>query len=378
MDFKGFKKGKTTMAPSKNTLENAPTAYTFDDFILAPVHSEVRSRKDPDVSTSLPAARLQTPVYSSPMNTVTNLAMAKTMLDFGAGAVLHRYMDIDEQIATAKAIEAYCVGGHPELFTTGARNLSNFFVAVGANGALEEHISKLLDAGVTNYCVDVANGHSAHCIDAVKLIKRMHSSAVVMAGNVCTYDGALNLADVGADLIRVGIGPGAVCTTRLVTGHGVPQLSAIEQCSRVKNVHGDLVIIADGGIRSSGDIVKALAIGADAVMLGSLLAGTSDTPGDTHKDPETNMLYKYYHGMASEAGRESWFDRGRTAWVPEGESTRVPYKGKTSVVVDQLVGGLKVGMSYAGAHDLAELRAKAQWIKVSPAGLLEGTPHGKR
>jgi len=163
----------------------------------------------------------------------------------------------------------------------------------------------------------------------------------------------------------------------MVTGHGVPQLSAIESCSVIKRKFPGVVIIADGGIRSSGDIVKSIAIGADAVMLGSLLAGTSDTPGDIHTN-SNGTPYKYYSGMASTAGRESWFDRSQTAFVPEGESIRVPLRGKTTEVLERLVGGLRVGMSYCGAKSLEELRERAVWVKVSPAGLIEGTPHGKK
>lgn len=180
----------------------------------------------------------------------------------------------------------------------------------------------------------------------------------------------------------------SMCTTRVVTGHGIPQLSAIEDCVNIKNQfeyngkimpgYPDVGIIADGGLRSSGDIVKALAIGADAVMLGSLLAGTSATPGEIHKDPETQQLYKYYHGMASEAGRSSWYDRSKTSFVPEGESTRIPYKGDTAKVIESLIGGVRSGMSYAGAGNLAELRENAQWRRITSSGQHEGTPHGKR
>ena len=364
-------------------LNAAPEAFTFDDFMLAPVHSEVMSRKDPDVSVDLPTLTTKIPVISSPMNTVTEEDMLCTMRNLGGTGVLHRYMDIGRQIKIASDLMTRgTIGEHG--------GFDDFFVAVGANGDLEERVSELLDAGVTRFCVDVANGHSAHCLSAVSLIKKLSSVAVVMAGNVCTYDGAYNLASVGADLIRVGIGPGSVCTTRLVTGHGVPQLTAIEDCAKIKwksNGFGnglvgskfkDVVIVADGGIRSSGDAIKALAIGADAVMLGGMLSGTSDTPGDTHKNPDTGMLYKYYHGMASEAGRESWFERSKTAFVPEGESTKVPYKGDTSRVIEQFVAGLRVGMSYAGALSLTELRSNARWVKISGAGGIEGTPHGKR
>jgi IMP dehydrogenase len=372
-------------------LTAAPEAFTFDDMVLAPGHSEVRSRKDPNTKVDMPTLKIDIPLISAPMNTITEFNMVKTMLERGGSAVLHRYLSIEDQVGiAAKVIGCFTTDGiGPNA------ELNGFFVAVGSNGDLEERVAALLEVGVTGFCVDVANGHSVHCIKAVETIKRIAPESRVMAGNVCTYEGTYNLAKAGADLIRVGVGPGSVCTTRLVTGHGVPQLTAIEECAKIKTEQNmgiidkpvrtkwstafpDVVIIADGGVRSSGDAVKAIAIGADAVMIGGMLAGTSDTPGDTHKSPETGFLYKYYHGMASEAGRESWFDHSKTSFVPEGESTSVPYKGSTSVTIDQLVGGIKVGMSYAGAFSLAELREKAKWIRVSPAGLTEAKPHGKR
>lgn len=363
-------------------LAAAPTAYTFDDFYLAPVHSNIRSRRDPDLSVWVDRFKCDLPVVASPMNTVTGADMARTMARLGGVAVIHRYMSVADQVRLAT-----------ELIAEGV----DHWMAVGANGDSEERVDALSDVGVTAFCIDVANGHSAHCVEAVKRLRTKRPDARIMAGNVCTYDGAYRLAEAGADAIRVGIGPGSMCTTRLVTGHGIPQLSAIEDCARIKKrvtndvlideqghllkVYGnefpDVAIIADGGIRGSGDVVKALAIGADAVMLGSLLAGTSDTPGETHKDPETGTLYKYYHGMASVEGRASWFDRERTSFVPEGESTRVPYKGSTEKVLETLIGGVRSGLSYAGANNIAELRANAQWRRVTTAGAVEARPHGK-
>lgn len=372
-------------------LDNAPVAYTFDDFFLAPAHSEVRSRKDPNTSTELGTINLRIPVVSSPMNTVTEVNMAVTMAKLGGIGVIHRYMSPREQADMALEVISQLENtmGFPS-----PRSNPYFVCAVGANGDAMERAELLWSEGVRAFCIDVANGHSVHCLEAIRRIKGRFPTAHIMAGNVCTYDGAYRLAEAGANSIRVGIGPGSMCTTRVVTGHGVPQLSAIEGCARVKTqqeygIHGDrgtqsyykkrgfldVSIIADGGIRSSGDIVKALAIGADAVMLGGLLAGTSDTPGETHQ--MDGQLYKYYHGMASEKGREGYFDRAKTAYVPEGESTRVPYKGATDKIVEGLMGGLRVGMSYAGADNLAALRQNAQWRRVTGAGAVEGTPHGK-
>lgn len=737
-------------------LAQAPTAYTFDDFLLAPGHSDVESRKHPKVSTDICGIRYNTPVISSPMNTVTEVDMLRTMSEAGGTGVLHRYMSIEDQVDQAKEalelIPRYVNGG--------------FFVAVGANGDAMERVERLWASGVRRFCIDVANGHSVHCLKAVRHIKQKHPKAYVMAGNVCTYDGALRLAQAGANAIRVGIGGGcfvagtrvlmgdgmykniediragdkvinmngdpvkvkkswctghkkvlklrhtqfyketyctpdheffvgdlnrlsdntitargyakslregdfmwshikalgravllmpnkikfdmpisfkipllkrsggnnksnftykvdstlkssyksgymigmflgdgnahcsdyknskrgsvswylgtkekdkalklckavygtvgknpsfkfyknmiqvnlhykpladilntfgkkdekhlpskflvsdreylqglydglidsdgheeksngrvgftntspqlvelfgllnymikgtfpdyrrekkscgkhinianlkdsyssrvlkqakkrisgnmqivkilektdgstkalfdsvpvydievdcpthsfvannaivhnSMCTTRLVTGHGMPQLTAIEDCAKIKvkgNRHSDnslvpsefseVAIIADGGIRGSNDIIKALAIGADAVMLGGLLAGTEETPGEWIE--ENGQLYKYYAGMASEVGRAKWFDRGKTGFVPEGVSTKILYNGKTaSKVLENLMGELKVGMSYSGAHNLAELREKAQWVRITGAGVVEGTPHGK-
>jgi IMP dehydrogenase len=169
-----------------------------------------------------------------------------------------------------------------------------------------------------------------------------------------------------------------MCTTRIVTGHGIPQLTALEDCAKIRKCgFEDVALIADGGIRNSGDLVKSLAIGADAVILGSLLAGTKETPGEFIE--EGGRLYKYYAGMASEHGRASWFDRGKTSFIPEGVSTKVPFEGKAAYkVIENLIGGLRSGMSYANATSIQELRENAIWMRVTAAGYQEGTPHGKR
>lgn len=747
-------------------LDNAPTAYTFDDFFLAPAHSEIRSRKDPDTSIQLGDIPLSIPIVASPMNTVTEVDMAVTMARLGGVGVIHRYMSIEDQVNQAQSAIAQIATTTQVVNSSGSPNqtpsAARVFCAIGANGDSIQRAEALWGAGVRSFCIDVANGHSVHCVEAVARLRARYPEAHIMAGNVCTYDGTRRLAEAGANSIRVGIGPGcfaqgtrvlmgsgvykniehiqpgdmvinkdgravkvlkawctgtrkvmslrhtqfykktfctadhrywvgdlsrlapstvssrgyaksleeddfgwkeigsagrcvlslpqhiafdlkkdfavpllkrtggnrkdnfkytkdivlsssyhtgymlgfflgdgcanvaeyknstrgsvnwyinaehaerteklrqaikectgkdakiskakslnvvslhykplanmlnsfgkkhekhlpkeylvsnpdylkglldgmvdsdghieaktgrvgftntseqlmelfgvvsylvhgkfpnftaksksggkninvknlkqayaarqlkvnrsahntqlvkvldtepellevkvydievdcpthsfiannavvhnSMCTTRVVTGHGVPQLSAIEDCARIKvrtRTHVDysgnkvkeykafpgISLIADGGIRSSGDIVKALAIGADAVMLGGLLAGTSDTPGETHQ--QDGQLYKYYHGMASEKGRSGYFDREKTAYVPEGESTRVSYKGATDKIVSGLVASLRVGMSYAGADNLAALRKNAQWRRVTGAGAHEGTPHGK-
>ncbi len=339
----------------------AQEAYTFDDLMLVPRHSTIRSRKEPDTSTFIGKSELQIPIIAAPMNTVTEWHMAQAMADVGADSVLHRYMTIEEQYYNFKNVKA----GNKKPW-----------VAVGATGDFLERAVELYKKGARKFCVDVANGHSEVCTDAVLALRKRYSDIDIMAGNICSGEGVVHLCDAGANVLRVGIGPGSMCTTRLVTGFGVPQITAIDWCLPMAEKY-EAHIVADGGIRSSGDIVKALARGADAVMVGGLLAGTDQTPGDTTKDLDTGQLYKYYHGMASAEGRREWFDKESTAYVPEGASTKVPHKGDAKKVVEELNNSLKVGMSFANATTLAELRVNARWVRVTDNGRKEGTPNRK-
>lgn len=378
-------------------LDAAPMGYTFDDFTIDPSYSEVKSRRDPDLSVNLPNFKYDLPVVSSPMNTVTETDMLVAMHQLGGVGVLHRYLSIESQVT----IVIETISKLVDLYGIGYLRLNDFYVAVGANGDFKERVNALRDAGVSGFCVDVANGHNELSVQAVRAIRRLAPDARIMAGNVCTFDGALRLAEAGATAIRVGIGPGAVCTTRQVTGHGIPQLTAIEECARIKVAqrigeewkqdhfdepiyldgnytiaYPDVAIIADGGIRKSGDIVKALAIGANAVMLGSLLAGTEETPGEWLD--EGGVLYKYYHGMASDEGRARWMGAPKTGVPAEGVSKKIMYSGRSAVkVVETLCASTKVGLSFSGAMNVQELREKAKWRRVSPAGYVEGTPHGQ-
>lgn len=342
-------------------IEDCAKAYTFDDVVLVPNYSQVKSRKDPSVRIEIGGFYLDVPVISAPMNTVTETEMSTALSDIGGCSVIHRFMSIDKEIEQAKS----------------TINLEHSpFMAIGANYDFEDRSAALINAGVRRFCIDIANGHSEHCISAVKTLRKLApSKTLIMAGNVCTEDGARRLAEAGANLIRIGVGPGAVCRTREVTGHGVPQLTAIQNCYNIKKDFPEVVLIADGGVRNSGDITKAIAGGADVVMIGSLLAGTTESPGEIIE--ESGRLLKYYNGMASTEGRKSWFDRDKSGFVPEGISIKIPYLGRSAKkVIEGLVGGLKVGMSYSGAHNLSELREKARWAIVSPAGYIEGTPHG--
>ena len=342
-------------------LKDATHAYTFDDLVLSPVQSDIESRGDPDIS--VPNAPIYSiPIVSSPMSTITEVAMAETMRKQGGGSAIHRYMPIEEQAKMA----GFFYGSDGPMP----------FAAIGSNGDAMERASALYEAGCRKFLVDVANGHNIHCVRTVQALRERWSHIDIMAGNVVTSYGTEVLIGAGANFIRIGVGSGAACTTRLVTGHGLPQLSAVEECAQVKPNHPDVVLISDGGIRGSGDIVKSLAAGADMIMIGSLLAATSETPGDIIE--EEGKLYKCYSGMASDDARSKWFDKSKEGIPPEGISIKVPYSGKSAAkIIKNLSDSVKVGLSYSGAKNILELREKASWRLVTGAGFAEGLPHGK-
>jgi IMP dehydrogenase len=244
-----------------------------------------------------------------------------------------------------------------------------------------ERTERLVAAGCDLIVVDTAHGHSKSVLQAVTRIKKMSNSVQVVAGNVATAEATRALIEAGADAVKVGIGPGSICTTRIVAGVGVPQLTAVMDCANEARKH-DIPTIADGGIRFSGDIVKALAAGADCVMIGSLLAGTDEAPGDTYL--YQGRTYKAYRGMGSigamaRGSADRYFQqevKDTLKLVPEGIEGQVPYKGPVDSVLNQLVGGLRAGMGYTGARNLAELREKAKFIRISPASMSESHAHG--
>ena len=250
---------------------------------------------------------------------------------------------------------------------------------VGEEG--HERTERLIAGGCDVIVVDTAHGHSKSVLDAVTRIKKLSNAVQVIAGNVATAEATKALIEAGADSVKVGIGPGSICTTRIVAGVGVPQLTAVMDCASEAHKH-DVPIIADGGIRFSGDIVKALAAGADCVMVGALLAGTDEAPGETYL--YQGRTYKAYRGMGSigamaRGSADRYFQqevKDTLKLVPEGIEGQVPYKGPVDAVLHQLVGGLRSGMGYTGSRTLAELRKKAKFIRISPAGMLEGHAHG--
>ncbi len=250
--------------------------------------------------------------------------------------------------------------------------------AVGTGPETMERVSALVETGVDVIAVDTAHGHSKRVLDTIKAIKKEYPDLQVIGGNVATYEGAKAIIDAGADAVKVGVGPGSICTTRIVAGVGVPQLTAIREAFRACKDEG-VPIIADGGIRYSGDIVKALAFGASCVMLGNLLAGTDEAPGELIY--YQGRAYKVYRGMGSlgamvsRMSADRYGQEGAEKFVPEGIEGRVPYKGQLKEVIFQLVGGLRSGMGYVGARNIKELQEKAKFVKISYAGYRESHVH---
>lgn len=249
--------------------------------------------------------------------------------------------------------------------------------AVGITADMMERVSALVNAKVDVITIDTAHGHSAGVLKAVKTIKEAYPEIQVIAGNVATYEATKALIEAGADCVKIGIGPGSICTTRVVTGIGVPQITAIMEAAKAA-VEYDVPIIADGGIKYSGDIIKAIAAGADVIMAGSLFAGTSEAPGE--EVLYEGRRYKEYRGMGSigamKSGSEDrYFQTGTKKFVPEGVEGRVPFKGQVEDVVYQMIGGLRAGMGYIGAKDIPEVKERAHFVKISSASLIENHPH---
>ena len=249
--------------------------------------------------------------------------------------------------------------------------------AIGVTGDVMDRVSALVDAGADVLVLDSAHGHSHNIIECVKRIKALYPDTQLIAGNVATAEGTRALIEAGADCVKVGIGPGSICTTRVVAGIGVPQITAVYDAARVAKEYG-VPIIADGGIKYSGDIAKAIAAGGDVVMLGSLLAGCEESPGDT--EVYQGRQFKVYRGMGSlgamaKGSRDRYFQENNKKLVPEGVEGRVPYKGTASDTIYQMMGGLRAGMGYCGCATIQDLQEKAQFMQITSAGLKESHPH---
>jgi IMP dehydrogenase len=477
-----------------------PEALSYDDVLLVPQRTTVTSRRTVDVGTMLSRnIKLNIPIVSANMDTVTESAMATELARQGGIGIIHRFLSIEAQVAEVRKVkraesfvisQPYTIGPddtierartamerrdisglvvvndqgslvgllsardvrfvrNPDLFVhdvmtprqklvTAPADVSNeeaqdifgrykveklplvdeatgevvglitakdlalsgenpravkdrrgrlmVGAAIGVMGEVLERAAALLDAGADVLVVDVAHGHSDAVIAVVKELKEKWPTVDLIAGNVATSEGAADLIEAGVDAVKVGVGPGAVCTTRIVTGAGVPQLTAVMDCAAVCQKAG-IPLIADGGIKTSGDIAKALAAGASTVMIGSLLAGTDESPGQTVT--RRGQRYKTYRGMASLSATTARRKREKELadianqeddeWlsqiVAEGVEAMVPYRGPVREVLTQLVGGLRSGMSYSNAHNLSELWQNARFVRITAAGLRESGPH---
>ncbi len=345
-------------------LDNLRTGLTFDDVLLVPRRSTIRSRSHVSLTTWLSRnIELAIPVIAANMDTVCEDAMAKELARLGGIGILHRFLPVEAQVAMAEKVKtadpSYRVGA-----------------AVGTDHDMVDRARALADVGVDVLVLDIAHGHADHALHGVEALKAAVPSVDVIAGNVATRQGALDLVSAGADAVKVGVGPGGVCTTRLVAGVGVPQLTAIADCAGC-----GVPLIADGGIRTSGDIAKALAAGADTVMIGSMFAGTKESPGEV--EATNSGLMKRVRGMASfEAvtaravrSGEEVDDEYLEQRAPEGVEGMVPYKGDVDKLVWRLMAGVKSAMSYSDAHSIVEFWANAEFIRITPLGLRENQPH---
>lgn len=347
-------------------------SLTFDDVLIEPQYSEVPSRSLVSVASNLgPTFTLDVPIISANMDSITEYDMALVMGSVGGLGIIHRFMTIEDQVKIINKFKWSSAG------YIGA--------AIGVKADCADRAMACLSAGADTLVLDVAHGHSKAVGDAIDRIKSERPSAHIIAGNVATYDGAKFLCEAGADVVKVGVGPGSVCSTRIVAGVGVPQLSAISDCSRACDEY-NIPVIADGGIRYPGDAAKAIAAGANAVMVGGLLSGTLESPG--HLVEKDGRLFKAYRGMASYGAmtkrREievkhlngSSPEPRLEHTTPEGVETLVPFTNRSAAdVVAELVGGLRSAMSYSNSLTISEFHSRVKFVKITNAGLAESHPH---
>lgn len=360
----------------------AKKGLTFDDVLLIPAESHVLPNEVKLDTKLAPNLQLHIPLISAGMDTVTEGNMAIAMAENGGLGVIHKNLSIEAQVEEVKKAKRKTVDPnlpHPAVDDQG-RLLAA--AAVGVTSDTFERAESLLEAGADAIVIDTAHGHSAGVLRKIKEIREHFPNATLIAGNVATGEGTAALFDAGVDVVKVGIGPGSICTTRIVAGVGVPQITAIYDAASVAQKYGKK-IIADGGIKYSGDVVKALAAGGNAVMLGSMFSGTTEAPGAIFTNE--GKQFKSYRGMGSvgamsqqHGSSDRYFQGGvneANKLVPEGVEALVPYKGNVSNIIYQIDGGLRAGMGYVGAGTIEELIENSQFVQITNAGLRESHPH---
>ncbi len=363
--------------------QKLPLALTFDDVLLIPGYTDF-SRDDIDLSTQFTKnISLKSPFVSAPMDTVTESRLAVALAHEGGIGIIHRNLSIDNQAKEVRQVK-------DDNLLVGA--------AIGVSDGYKDRLEALVKAGVDVVVLDAAHGWTSKFIEALKFVKKEYKIDVIV-GNIATYEAADDLCKNGADALRVGMGPGAICTTRIISGMGLPQVTAIQDAVRAANKYG-IPVIADGGIKYSGDMVKALALGASTVMMGSFFASTTESPGKVMRFKRSEVparfrsilnghkvyLFKEYRGMGSvgamqhgakirsedEYHGKSYKDK---VLVAEGVEGLVPIKGTVKELLDQAVGGIKSGMYYVGAKTIKELQEKAKFVQITQASLMESHPH---
>lgn len=360
----------------------AKKGLTFDDVLLIPAESHVLPNEVKLDTKLAPNLQLHIPLISAGMDTVTEGNMAIAMAENGGLGVIHKNLSIEAQVEEVKKAKGKTVDPnlpHPAVDDQG-RLLAA--AAVGVTSDTFERAESLLEAGADAIVIDTAHGHSAGVLRKIKEIREHFPNATLIAGNVATGEGTAALFDAGVDVVKVGIGPGSICTTRIVAGVGVPQITAIYDAASVAQKYGKK-IIADGGIKYSGDVVKALAARGNAVMLGSMFSGTTEAPGTIFTNE--GKQFKSYRGMGSvgamsqqHGSSDRYFQGGvneANKLVPEGVEALVPYKGDVSNIIYQIDGGLRAGMGYVGASTIEELIENSQFVQITNAGLRESHPH---
>ena len=354
--------------------------YTFDDLLLVPAYSKVVPAQV-ELETKLTSKiTLKIPVMSAAMDTVSEDRMCIALANLGGLGFIHKNMTIEAQAAMVSLVKNTPVDSENINACLDENGKLRVGAAVGVSDNTLERVVALVDAGVDIITVDSAHGHSIGVINTVKKIRDTYPELDIVGGNIVTAQAAIDLIYAGANVVKVGVGPGSICTTRVVSGVGVPQLTAVNDVYQVAKTY-NVGVIADGGIKLSGDIVKALATGADCVMLGGLLAGTEETPGEVIE--VFGKKVKTYVGMGSlsamqRGSSDRYFQGGEKELkklVPEGIEATVPFKGPMNEIIYQMMGGLRSGMGYCGCANVVDLKEKAQFVRITNAGLQESHPH---
>ncbi len=346
-------------------MDTINEALTFDDVLLLPKYSKVLPAKTKIDLQLTKNISLKVPFFTSAMDTVTESKMAIAVAKEGGMGIIHRNLNIKSQSKEIKKVK---------------NKKLNVGAAIGTSNEDLDRAKSLIENNVDLIVIDTAHGHSEKVLKMLSKVKKISNDVPICVGNIATGEAAKKLYNSGADIIKVGIGPGSICTTRMVAGVGVPQISAILEVKKALNKK-NIKIISDGGIKFSGDIAKALAAGADAIMMGSIFAGTEESPGRKFKFK--GKIYKQYRGMGSigamSAGSANrYFQtnfKDKSKFVPEGVEGRVEYKGKLSKIIYQLQGGLRSSMGYIGAKNLKEINKKAKFVKITKAGFYESMVH---